>query len=289
MGEFDEPFSGSEAVAVGTVTDRQLRLNFHRIHRDVYIAKGIGIDAILRARAAALWAGEDGILAGMSAAAVHGTKWIDPGTRAELFRTGSRRSTSGVLIHGDALGPDEICLAGGWLASTPARTGYDLGRRLPFDRAVEMLDALCNATDTKPEEIRAVAENHSGARGIIQLRHVLELVDGGAESPQETRTRLLLIDGGLPRPSTQIVVRDGRGRVVARSDMGWERWKVLVEYDGEQHWTDESQRAWDVERLELLANLGWRVVRVGSAQLRLRPHTVAKRARAALWEAGAPV
>ncbi|WP_027500841.1 DUF559 domain-containing protein [Rhodococcus sp. UNC363MFTsu5.1] len=289
MGEFDEPFLGSTAVAAGAMTDRQLRLDHHQIHRDVYIAKGIGLDAILRARAAALWAGEDGILAGMSAAAVHGAKWIDPGARAELFRTGSRRGTRGVLIHGDALAPDEICVAGGWIASTPARTGYDLGRRLRFDRAVEALDALCNATDTKPGEIGALAENHRGARGIVQLRQVLELVDGGAESPQETRTRLLLIDGGLPRPATQILVRDARGRVVARSDMGWERWKVLVEYDGDQHWTDESQRAWDLERLELLTNLGWRVVRVGSAQLRLRPHTVAARARAALRAAGAPV
>ncbi|MFD4180105.1 endonuclease domain-containing protein [Rhodococcus sp. NPDC058514] len=289
MGDFDEPFLGSTAVAAGAVTDRQLRKDYHRIHRDVYIAKGIALDAMLRARAAALWAGEDGILAGLSAAAAHGTKWIDPGARAELFRTGSRRSTRGVLIHGDALGPDEICIAGGWIASTPARTGYDLGRRLPFVRAVEMLDALCNATDLKPEEIGTLAENHRGARGIVALRQVLDLVDGGAESPPETRTRLLLIDGGLPRPRTQVEVRDKGGRIVAHCDMGWKRWKVVVEYDGDHHWTDEEQRTWDIDRLELLGSLGWQVIRVSSAQLRLRPHTVVARARAKLQDAGAPV
>ena len=43
-------------------------------------------------------------------------------------------------------------------------------------------------------------------------REVLPLVDGGAASPQETRLRLLFIDSGLPRPTTQIPVVEGRGR-----------------------------------------------------------------------------
>ncbi|MFD1810931.1 endonuclease domain-containing protein [Rhodococcus gannanensis] len=287
MGDFQRPFFGTQAIGDGLLTARELRLDFARLHRDVFIAKGVGLDALVRAEAAAMWAGEDGILAGLSAAAVYGTKWIDPGARAELFRTGSRGGTRGVLVHGDALEPDEICVAGGWLASTPARTGYDLGRRLPFVRAVETLDALCNATGATPSAIANVAEKHCGARGIVQLREVLTLVDGGAESPPETRTRLALIDGGLPRPSTQIVVRDDGGHVVARCDMGWRRPKVVVEYDGDHHWTEERQRTRDIERYELLTALGWRVVRVSSEQLRLRPHTIALRACDALRQAGA--
>lgn len=289
MGDFGSPFLGTDAVADGLLTERQLRLDFTRLHRDVYIAKGIGLDATIRAEAAVLWAGEDGILAGFSAAAVHGTKWIDPGTRAELFRTGSRRGASGLVIHGDALEPDEICIAGDWLASTPARTGYDLGRRLKFVRAVETLDALCNATRITPRDIGVVAARHPGTRGIVQLREVLTLVDGGAESPPETRTRLAIVDGRLPRPRTQVKVRDADGRIVARCDMGWRRWRVVVEYDGDHHWLDEDQRTRDIERYELLADLGWRVVRVSSQQLRERPHTIPARARAALRKAGAPV
>ncbi len=60
-------------------------------------------------------------------------------------------------------------------------------------------------------------------------------MDSGAESPQETRTRLLLIDAGLPGPQTQIVVRDEYGVPLARIDMGWEEFLVGVEYDGPQH------------------------------------------------------
>ena len=50
--------------------------------------------------------------------------------------------------------------------------------------------------------------------------------------------------------------------------MGWPEWKVGVEYDGEQHWTDSNRHAEDIERLEYLAAQGWIVVRVGARQLR---------------------
>jgi hypothetical protein len=53
-----------------------------------------------------------------------------------------------------------------------------------------------------------------------------------------------------------------------RIDVGWPEWKVGVEYDGEQHWTDSNRHAEDIERLEYLAAQGWIIVRVGARQLR---------------------
>jgi very-short-patch-repair endonuclease len=110
------------------------------------------------------------------------------------------------------------------------------------------------------------------------------LVDGGAESPQESRLRLLLIRGGLPAPETQIEFRDLRIRV----DMGWRQWKVVVEYDGVQHWTDGRQRSWDIERIAMLESTGWTVVRV-SAEMMSRPHVIIERVRTKLRAAGCPV
>ena len=91
---------------------------------------------------------------------------------------------------------------------------------------------------------------------LSNLREVLDLMDGGAESPQETRTRLVLVGAGLPRPQTEIVVAGHFGRSFARIDMGYEEFKVGVEYDGVQHWTDPAQRAYDIDRLPNC----WRVV-----------------------------
>jgi hypothetical protein len=129
-----------------------------------------------------------------------------------------------------------------------------------------------------------LADRHRGARGVSRLRTALDLTDSGAESPQESRLRLIIVDGGLPPPETQIEFRDLRIRV----DMGWREWKVAVEYDGVQHWTDAKQRAWDIERTELLETAGWVVVRVSAAML-ARPAILVERIRGKLRAAGCPI
>jgi len=129
-----------------------------------------------------------------------------------------------------------------------------------------------------------LADRHRGARGVSRLRTALDLTDSGAESPQESRLRLIIVGGGLPPPETQIEFRDLRIRV----DMGWWEWKVAVEYDGVQHWTDAKQRAWDIERTELLETAGWVVVRVSAAML-ARPAILVERIRGKLRAAGCPI
>jgi hypothetical protein len=129
-----------------------------------------------------------------------------------------------------------------------------------------------------------LADRHRGARGVSRLRTALDLTDSGAESPQESRLRLIIVGGGLPPPETQIEFRDLRIRV----DMGWREWKVAVEYDGVQHWTDAKQRAWDIERTELLETAGWVVVRVSAAML-ARPAILVERIRGKLRAAGCPI
>ncbi len=165
----------------------------------------------------------EAVLAGFSAAAVHGTRWIGGGESATLIRRGSRRSVDGIEVRADAFLPDEVCRVGDMLVTTPARTVFDLGRWLPVDRAVEVLDTLCHDTGLRPAEISSVAGRHRGERGLASLRNVVLLVDPGAESPPETRTRLVLIRGGLPAPETRIPIEDRRGRVFARADLGWRR------------------------------------------------------------------
>jgi very-short-patch-repair endonuclease len=115
------------------------------------------------------------------------------------------------------------------------------------------------------------------------------MADGGAESPYETKTRLTLVGGGLPRPQTQIEVLNEWGAVVARIDMGWEEWKVGVEFDGAHHWTDPVQRTRDIDRLAELEAMGWRIVRVSADMVRHRPYMILARSRSALRAAGCPL
>ena len=199
------------------------------------------------------------------------------------------RPPAGVVGRRECLLDNEMSTIDGFRCSTPDRTAFDIGRVLPTPEAVPVLDALCNATGLDPKSVELIAERHPGQRGIVQLRHTLALVDGGAESPPESRTRLLLVDDGLPPPETQIRIRDAYGQVIARADMGWRRWKVVVEYDGQQHWSDRNQRSWDIDRTAILNSMGWQVIRVSSELLHNRPYVVLDRVRAALRAAGAPI
>jgi hypothetical protein len=216
-----------------------------------------------------------------------GAKWIEPDAAAELVHT-NRRPPALIVVHSDQLLPGETQESLGLLVTTPARTAFDLGRRLGFTPAVQRIDALIQATDVKIDEINAVVARHRGVRGLKQLRRVLELVDGGSESPYESLTRIGLVRNGFPRPETQLRVYDEYGFGVARIDMGWPEWRVGVDFDGAHHWTDPKQRSKDVERYPRLPELGWTVVRVTSSMLPNNPRIFYGRVGAALAARGCP-
>jgi hypothetical protein len=282
------PFVGTDAVRAGTVTERELRQRCTRVYRNVYQRRGSELTARDRALAAWLWSGKQAVVAGNSAAALLGAEWVDPRAPAELI-TDRKRPPPLIITRNETLLAGETTAVEGIPVTSPPRTAFDLGRRPGLQTAVIRIDALARATGLTLDDVQPLIDTHRGARGMKQLRRVLPLVDAGAESPQETRTRLVLIAGGLPRPQTQIMVHDDWGWVLARIDMGWEDWLVGVEYDGPQHWTDPRVRANDIERTAKLERRGWRLVRVSSELLSYRPHVIVARARDALRAAGCPL
>jgi hypothetical protein len=274
----DEPFTGSAAVAAGALSKSALRTRCRRIFPDVYVGEAVELTADAYARAAWLWSGRQATVAGRSAAAVLGSRWIDSDCPVDLLH-GNRNAPAGITVHGDRAAEDEILWIGELPVTSPARTALDLACWFPTSTAVACLDALAAATRLDPADAAVLADRYPGRRGIRRARQALALVDAGAQSPRETRLRLLLVHSGLPTPRTQIPVQDDTGVVVAHLDMGWEDLMVAVEYDGEQHRTDRRQYTWDVRRLELLERLGWIVVRVVAGD---RPVDIVRRVKAAI-------
>lgn len=262
------------------MSERQLKKLYVAVYPGVYAPRWVELSATQRARAAWLWSRGAGVIAGLSASAMLGAKWVESTNPAELAH-GNRRAPDMLVVHSDTLLPGETLLVDGMAVTTPARTAFDIGRRLPGTAGVQRVDALMNATGVRIADVEAVLCGHQGVRGLKALRGTLALADGGAESPYETLTRLILVRGGLPRPLTQVKVSDEYGQTLARVDMGWPDLRVAVEYDGAQHWTDPRQRRRDIERLAALEDLGWIVIRVSSDMLRT-PAAVVARVRAAL-------
>lgn len=119
-------------------------------------------------------------------------------------------------------------------------------------------------------------------RGRARMRRVLANLDGCAESPGESRTRLVLTALGLPVES-QVVVRDAVGVVVARVDF-LVRGRVVVEFDGAVKYGGYGGAAALVAektREDRLRSLGYEVVRVTWDEL-ARPELLLARIRAAL-------
>lgn len=281
------PFLGSEALQAGELNRYQLRTRYDAVYRNVYVPRGQELTPADKAVAAWLWSGRRATVAGLSAAALHGARWIDVTHPAELNQP-SQHKTRGIVLSSDSLRPDETCLLRGITVTTPERTVFDLGRRRGLEMAVIRVDALLQACELKVSGVQPLLRRHQGARGIVQLRRVLDLADDGAESPQETRLRLVLTDAGMRPTHTQINVFDS-WRLVGRIDMGWPEWKVGVQYDGFQHWTDPAQRTKDIDQNVEYADLGWRIVRVGADLLRHRQRVIIDRTRQALCAAGAPI
>ncbi|OBI18837.1 DUF559 domain-containing protein [Mycobacterium sp. E2497] len=275
-------FIGSEAIAGGSLTRGQLRCRYRRIHRDVYVPKNAPRSLHDNIWAAWLWSGRRAIIAGRAAAALHGAKWVDDLAPVEIIGP-FHHPPPGVIIRRERISAEDVVDLDGLPITSPTRTAFDLGRHLPRGLAVAHLDALSAATGLAPADVAPLFARNKGVRGVRRCRAALSLMDGGAQSPKESWLRLVLIDAGLPRPTTQIRVTDGR--LVAYLDMGWEEPMVALEYDGEQHRTDRGQYVKDIRRAEMVASLGWTVIRVINED---RPGIIARRAREALARRSSP-
>ena len=162
--------------------------------------------------------------------------------------------------------------------TTAEATAVRLAGLLEGDAAVVAVDQLVAAGVVDLAAVRGLADTARGP-GSARARRVCALADGLAESPQETRLRLLLRRSALPAPIAQYRVRDG-GRVVARVDFAWPEHEIALEYDGVWH-GESGQFAEDRRRLNRLTAAGWRVIFVTAADLH-HPESLLARIAAAI-------
>lgn len=168
---------------------------------------------------------------------------------------------------------------------TPARAWCDVATTVGGDDLVVVGDALlrrrqpCTTLESLGDEVASVP---LGARGRRRLLDALPLLRPRTDSPMETRTRLVLVHAGLPCPRVNEPVRDSSGVFLVMPDLVylWER--IAIEYDGDVHRTDRRLWQQDVERRELLQDLGWLVIVVTADMVLHHPEVLVRRVRAAL-------
>jgi hypothetical protein len=201
----------------------------------------------------------------------------------------ARRQRDGVKVHPLPRDLRRTMVVEGLRVTHPIDTWCALSAILTLDELVAIGDHLVRRQrpDATMEELERVVSAYSGRRGAKRLREALELVRPRTDSVKETQVRLILVRAGLPEPAINIVVRDRQGRQIKLGDMVYESYRVLVEYDGEQHRTDAAQYNKDAEDLERAASAGWLQIRVRKGHLQ-DPAAVAARVRQALRSRGWP-
>ncbi len=92
----------------------------------------------------------------------------------------------------------------------------------------------------------------------------------------------MLVLAGLPEPRCNVSVGDEERRI-AEVDLLYDSYRLVIEYEGEQHRTDGWQWSVDIERAEALAAAGYTLIRVTAARMlnpRALPATIFDHLRA---------
>jgi hypothetical protein len=220
--DLHRPFRHDEAISRGVLARHQLTDgSFTPLFPGVSVREGTTVTAALRATGSAL-AYPGAVVAGLAAAALWDVDIAPGDTTVDLvIGPAGRRPRPGARLHRIDVAPDEVATVGGVRVTTPARTAVDLGRWLPRDRAVVVLDALLGATRTDLEAVRAVSEGHEGERGVAGAERVLAWVDPRSPSPGASRLRVGLLARGVENPLVAQRLLDGEGRLLAELPLAW--------------------------------------------------------------------
>jgi hypothetical protein len=178
----------------------------------------------------------------------------------------------------DVVQLDELRITSG------AQTFLDLAAVLPPAELVAVGDALYRNGHLDADRLRARLVRADRIRGVVRARACAPLLTPLAQSRPESLMRYWLVTSDLPDPEPQLPLLDREGREVAHEDLGYSRWKVLLEYEGRQH-AELGQFGRDVDRYTLMGADGWLVLRFARQHLG-GPYTVVERTRRALVSRG---
>jgi hypothetical protein len=87
------------------------------------------------------------------------------------------------------------------------------------------------------------------ARGAVRARRAAALVRERVDSPRETRLRLILVLAGLPDPECNVTIGTD-DRPIGRVDLIYQQYRLIIEYEGDQHRSDRYQWNTDIHRHE---------------------------------------
>jgi hypothetical protein len=231
----------------------------------VVAESGRVLDLRTRAAAALLINGEDAVVAGPTAARLHGCDAINSELVHILrpYGPGIRRRP-GLALHRGAISPEDVVDIDGLPVLVLDRVVCEvLCTERPRDALAVTDQALARQLDEHAAaefrlRVGARLRARADARGTRRAVGLLELATGRAESPPESWLRLMLVERGYPTPEANWSVRGPDGAELYRLDLAWPSLRIAVEYDG--YAAHFGREAVDQRRRDDLRRRGWIVV-----------------------------
>jgi hypothetical protein len=210
---------------------------------------------------------------------------VDPPDRAHVALTPRRvlPQRNELVVHARRLAPADVIRLDGLRLTSGAQTFLDLSAELWAPDLVAVGDALMREGHLCAGDLTERLARADRVRGVVRARACASLLSPKAMSKPESWMRYWLVMSDLPDPVPQIPIHDRWGREVAHADLGYEEWKIALEYEGLQH-AERDQFGRDIDRYSLMAADGWLTLRF--ANRHLTPSILVDRTRRALMGRG---
>lgn len=232
------PFTLDDARRHGLDVSHLRGRSWRRLGAAAYVWSGLPDDPIHRLEAARLRLPVGAAFSGSTAAWLHGLD-VAPCNpiEATVPTSAGVSARSGLELHRRAITKDDVVRIRGLPATRIERTLAELCRRSTLTEGVVIVDTALHAGLVRLETVRSWTIASAGFHGIDRLRNVLDYAEPAAESPMESRLRMVLVLAGLPRPRVQVPIHDRWRRFIGRPDLYYEQVCLGIEYDGGIHVT----------------------------------------------------
>jgi hypothetical protein len=197
----------------------------------------------------------------------------------------------GVLHESGLILPGHLTTVDGIPCSSLARTMFELAAVIRGDRLIRAVDNAMAHRGLTSQQLQDIVRDMAkrGRTGSAIMRKISEARGADYVPPEsglEAELIDLLVGAGLPEPERQLSLGD-EDSFIGRVDLGYRRYKLLLEVDGGPWHTSVSARAHDRERRNRLTALGFRILNFDEEDIRVHTTRTVRRVRTALAEARA--
>jgi hypothetical protein len=301
MFDPEMPFTVASALDAG-LTHQDLYAEFTRLIEGVYVSTRARVTPRLKAQAALLVHPPGAVVSHDSVLRMLGAPVaLDPNEHVTVARDRDRRHRRGIRPHAMALRLRDVATLAGLPATVPERTFVDMAGRLPLVELVVLGDWMVKQGHTAPEALVTFCRD-APTRYAVRAAEAAQWVRPGVDSPQESRSRMLLVLAGLPEPEVGVTLRDDDGTLLLQIDMLYllehtgapppqdrrANVGIAVEYDGRDHAESTAQWEKDAERGDAYTALRLQQLRVTKSGVHRNAEHTVRRVHGALRGLGWP-